>query len=331
MPLAVPKAAWASSPHGSAGLVCTSMSSATRTTASVRRPTRGSRESGSVPSRIDSPRRSSSTRPTSSVCSAQPRLAELPPETTDSVVPTADSTSVASRASSCMLDWSGTTPLWQARLVPMPASVRAGSLATRRPRATRPAGSTPSRRSPSSTMSTTACAVPWWEAARERASSTEESVFKLVDAWRTTASTWLIMGERISVRFASMPADSSLARLSMRESPSPLAPPRSIAAATPGEPSTALVTPVTRTPRGASRSTSVRVLVSMASRSTSRRGALIECSGRATSSAPGRHRGPCRPDGRGAGSGDRWRATRARARSRRSPSRSRRRRPCPRG
>ena len=95
----------------------------------------------------------------------------------------------------------------------------------------------------------------------------------------------------------------------MRESPSPLAPPRSIAAATPGEPSAALVTPVTRTPRAASRSTSVRVLVSTASRSISRRGALIECSRRATPSAPGRHRGPCRPAGRGAGSGDRSRAT----------------------
>ena len=50
----------------------------------------------------------------------------------------------------------------------------------------------------------------------------------------------------------------------------------SMAAPTPGEPSEALVTPVTRMPRGASLSTRVRVLASIAPRSISRRGALIE-------------------------------------------------------
>ena len=59
----VPKAAWAVSPHGSAGFVFTSITSATRVNASVRRPSSTRRCSGSVPSRIASPRRRSLTRP----------------------------------------------------------------------------------------------------------------------------------------------------------------------------------------------------------------------------------------------------------------------------
>ena len=68
-------------------------------------------------------------RPVSLVPSAQPRLAELPPETTDNGVPTAASTSAASSDSSCILAWSGTTPLWHARLAPDAGQGQAGHAA----------------------------------------------------------------------------------------------------------------------------------------------------------------------------------------------------------
>ena len=61
-------------------------------------------------------------------------------------------------------------------------------------------------------------------------------------AVRTTLSTWLSMGERIRVRGTDR-RSARRARFSTRESPRPTAPPRSIAAATRGEPRTALVTP----------------------------------------------------------------------------------------
>jgi len=121
-------------------------------------------------------------------------------------------------------------------------------------------------------MSTTPWSLPRRCAARDRASSTVLSVLRLVEACRTTASTWLSMGERIRVRAPPGPAVSSRARFWTLESPSPLAPPRIMAAPTLGDPSDALVTPVTRIPRGASLSTKVRVLLSMAPRSTSSRG-----------------------------------------------------------
>ncbi len=86
-------------------------------------PSIGVRRRGSRPSRIDSPRRRSSIRPTSARPSAQSRLAEFPPDTTSSVVPSVASSERARSDSSPMLRSSGTTPLWQARLVPMPRRV----------------------------------------------------------------------------------------------------------------------------------------------------------------------------------------------------------------
>ncbi len=104
---------------------------------------------------------------------------------------------------------------------------------------------------------------------------TAASVFRLTSASRTTSAAWLTIGERISVVVAVMPPARSRARFSIRESPTPVAPPRSIAVATPGEPSEAFVMPVTPIPNGSSCATRVRVLCVMASRSISRRGALI--------------------------------------------------------
>ncbi len=56
------------------------------------------------------------------------------------------------------------------------------------------------------------------------------------------------MGERINVRNGGGSSPANRSRFGTRESPRPWAPPRSIAAPTPGEPNTALVIPVTRMP-----------------------------------------------------------------------------------
>ena len=81
---------------------------------------------------------------------------------------------------------------------------------------------------------------------------TAASVFRLTSASRTTSAAWLTIGERISVVVVVTPPARSRARFSTRESPRPVAPPRSIAAATPGEPSEAFVMPVTPIPSGSS-------------------------------------------------------------------------------
>ena len=308
-----PKASWAMVPHDRVGLVCTSMTSATRVKASVRRPATTWRCRGSVPSRMDSPSRSSSTRPTSSVPNAQSRLAEFPPVTIVIGCPTRVSTRSTSPESWSILSWSGTMPLRHARLVPSPASRSPARPATAAASSTTSSTATPSRRSPSSTISTTSCETRRRRAATDSASSTTRSVLRLMSLLRTTRSTWLSIGDRISVRGVMRSAVRRRSRFSIRESPMHVAPPRTIAAAIALDPSEALDTPVTRMPRGASRSTSTRVFCAMRSRSTSSRGAVTERPGRGAPRAPGTPAAPCRPDGRGGGSTDRSPAVRARA------------------
>ena len=229
-----------------------------------------------------------------------------------------------------MLTWSGATPDWQARLVPIPTRSRWGNESVVSASPPSASASTPSRRSPSSTINTTAWVVPARPAAADSASSTAVSLLRLTVAQRTTASTWLTIGERMSVRGPPIPAAVNVARFSTRESASPAAPPLSMAAATLGEPRTALVTAATRIPRAPSRSTRTRVFDSIASRSTSRRGAVIAPTAAGPRRAPGTRRAPCRRAGPGAWSAGRSRGRRAPARSRRWRSRSRR-RPVPRG
>ena len=251
------------------------MTSATRRKPSWRRPSIGRRSRGSTPSRTASPRRSSSMRPTSGVDSAHARLAEFPPDTTASSTPQATSTSSARPESSSIFCWSGTTPLWQARLVPMPVSTRPGRCRIERAISTTSTMATPSRRSPSSTISTTPWVVAWRVAAAARARRTVSSVLRLTSALRTTASTWLGIGERTSVRGASNPRWRSAARFSTRESPRPTTPASTSARATLARASTALVMPDDPdAPRRRGRPTRWRALCPTASRSTSRRGAL---------------------------------------------------------
>ncbi len=93
----------------------------------------------------------------------------------------------------------------------------------------------------------------------------------------------------------------------MRESPSPLTPARSNERAISGEPRVAFVTAVTEMPRSASRSTSVRALWWILSRSISNRGAVIVRPRSASSQAPETPQGPSRPVGRVTGLAHRWR------------------------
>ncbi len=119
-----PKAERPVVPHGCAGLVFDSMTSPTSTMASGWRPVIVVPLRGSRPSRMDSPRRSSLTRPGSSSPSAQARLAEFPPEIRSSRRSNLVSSAAAMRDSSAMLCRSGITPLWHARLVPTPINRR---------------------------------------------------------------------------------------------------------------------------------------------------------------------------------------------------------------
>ena len=104
---------------------------------------------------------------------------------------------------------------------------------------------------------------------------TSISVLKLTSACVATLSTWLIIGERISVISAGTLAKRIASMFSMRESPIPHTPARSNEFATSVEPSVALVTPVTEIPRWASRLTSMLALWWIFSRSISSRGAGI--------------------------------------------------------
>jgi len=288
--------------------------------ASVCSPSIGRRCSGSQPSRIDSPRRRSLTRPgTTASPSAQSRLPELPPDTVPIVRPNRSSIEPASADSSPMFAASGDTPLWHARLVPMPARTTAGSRCTSRAMPMRSPGRMPSRRSPSSTMSTTRWVRPVASAAAASAVITSSSVLKLTVAEATTRSTWLSIGERTRISGAVTPAPRSRSMFSMRESPSERTPARSMAPATSGDPSVALVMPVTEIPRGDSRSTRVRALWWSLRRSISSRGAFIARRRRASPAAPGRRRGPSPPAGPASGSAHRWRARPARPRTSRWP------------
>ena len=244
-------------------------------------------------------------RPTSAVLRSQSRLAELPPDTTASDTPRSASSDPASADSSAMFRSSGTTPLRQARLAPMPASARPGSEPTWRATAGRSSGSTPSRRSPSSTMTTTPCTTPAARAAPARAVSTSGSVLQLVVAAATTRSTWLGRGERTSTIGASTPPARRRSTLSMRASPSPATPAATRTRATAGWPSTALVTAVTPMPRSAAMATSTAALAPMASRSTSTRGALTRRRSARRRRGRGRRPAPCRPGGRPGATGHR--------------------------
>ena len=77
----------ARAPQARRGLSFDSMTSATIVAASGCSPGIGSRWSGSRPSRIDSPRRRLSIRPTASSSAATRGSTELPPDTTPSVMP----------------------------------------------------------------------------------------------------------------------------------------------------------------------------------------------------------------------------------------------------
>ena len=88
----------------------------------------------------------------------------------------------ASEDSSAMFLLSGETPLRQARLVPMPLSAMFGKRSVSLTVFSRSPGMMPSRRSPSSTMSTTPCVRSASRAAVESRLMTSSSVLKLVSA-----------------------------------------------------------------------------------------------------------------------------------------------------
>ena len=174
-------------------------------------------------------------------------------------------------------------------------------------------GIIPSRRSPSSTMSRTPCIRPVYCAACESFRMTSSSVLKLVSAWAMTLSTWLSMGERISIMFADKPASRMAAIFSIRESPSELTPTPSNALAILAEPSVALVIPVTEMPCTASRLTSVCALWEILSRSISSQGAVTAWSRSACVQFLETLKVPFPPVARVTGSGHRWRECPVRA------------------
>ncbi len=193
----------------------------------------GRRSSGSTPSRIASPRRSSSMRPTSGVDSAHARLAEFPPETTASSTPAGDLDLLGQAGELVHLLLVGDDAAL-ARQVRPDAGEHAGRggggpTGPSRPRRPwrRPRGGHRARPSAPRRGSWPA----GWRPRRARA-STVSSVLRLTSAWRTTASTWLGIGERTSVSGASKPRWRRAARFSTRESPRPTTPASTSARAT---------------------------------------------------------------------------------------------------
>ena len=143
---------------GPGGLAsATSITSATSVNASVRRPASGEPGEG-IECRAGSPRRGGARRcvrcrPYSS---AQPRLAELPPETTDSARPAAASTSVDELGQLVHLGLVGHDAVLAGQVGADAGQGQSGQAGdVDEPAARGRPASTPSRRSPSSTMSTT--------------------------------------------------------------------------------------------------------------------------------------------------------------------------------
>ena len=146
-----------------------------------------------------------------------------------------------------MLAASGTTPLWQARLVPMPAQLDAGQVERPADDADEVGGEDPLAQVAELDHEHHAVGPALRAtAAADSATSTSTSVLQLTSAAATTRSTWLGIGERMRVIGAVMPAARSRSTFSIRESPRPVAPAASSTRATSGEPSVALVTAVTR-------------------------------------------------------------------------------------
>ena len=146
--------------------------------------------------------------------------------------PTRASTCSTSPDSSSILAWSGTTPLWQARLVPSPRQAEPGRArdapARRRPRRrARPRGGRRAR--PSAPRRGV---VRWRTAAAESASSTDGLG---VEADVGDAHDRVDLAEHRRPdqreRRLTSPRPGAAARFSTRESPRPLTPPRSMAAA----------------------------------------------------------------------------------------------------
>ena len=118
----------------------------------------------------------------------------------------------------------------------------------------------PSRRSPSSTISSTPWRSPWHAAEAARASSTRTSLLQLIAAWATTRSTWLSIGERSSSMGTASPPRARASMDSIRASPIEPTPAATQVRTISARPRVALLTPVTAMPWRASRSTRVRAL-----------------------------------------------------------------------
>ena len=167
----------------------------------------------------------------------------------------------------------GSTPLAHMKLAPSPASRSPGDASASSQSGKSSSAVTPSRRSPISSMTMTSCTRPCSSAARDSARSTVGSELRLASQSRTTSGASVTEGMRSIMIGQEMPPRRSRRTLSMRDSPRPAAPPRSIARPTSGRPPVALVTPKTATPCAAHRRTISRVFSAIASRSMAMVGA----------------------------------------------------------
>ena len=148
----------------------------------------------------------------------------------------------------------------------MPAMSMWSMALTRSRKAGRSAGSMPSRRSPRSTMATTACRRPAAAAAFSSATTVSSSLSSETSVSWTVSPASSGGGARSSQMGAVRPASRRRWAFSRRESPSALAPPASIARPTCGEPQVTLVTATTEMP--GRWSTTVRALSRTLPRST---------------------------------------------------------------
>ena len=206
-------------------------------------------------------------------------------------------------AAASIFESSGAMPLWQARLVPIPTSVRDRvALDLLRRASTSDSGATPSRRSPSSTMRTT----PWVIRRRRAAAGERLEHGRLgveadggvahhgVDLARHRGADERPREQGAAGAEPSQVLDTGVARARSR-----------LRARTRPRPRARRAPPSSPRRRGClvgpSRSTSVRALASTLARSTSSRGAVTTGVAAANRSAPGRRRAPSRPARRAAG------------------------------